>query len=150
MHNSAIMRHMSSVWRVARLTRYSRSDRRGFELILFDRSTALSGTILRALVEATHPQIRQPASVRGSERRIIDSREARRGEANAVRRLRNCVDARALHEGSGLKPLKKATTVEEKRRIPPAPLVPLPPPCPISGGFRAWETPSETTSSLHA
>jgi len=62
------------------------------------------------------------------ERRIIDSLEAK-----TVRRMRNCVDARALHEGSGLKPLKKATTIEEERRILLAPLVVSSLP---SGGFK--------------
>lgn len=123
---------------LARLMRYSHLslDGRVNPLRPFD---ALRASILHALGEH-HPSRRslksdnRQASAaeeerrgeggwggREKERRIIDSLEA-----STVRR--NCVDAGALHEG--LKPLKKATTVEEKRRI--LPLVSSA----LSGGFR--------------
>jgi len=70
---------------------------------------------------------RREGKEKEKERRIVNSLEAK-----TVRRMRNCVDARAMHEGSGLKPLKKATTIEEERRILLAPLVSSLP----SGGFK--------------
>lgn len=72
------------------------------ELILFDRSTVLRNDPPYSGRSDGSPRIRQPASECGSERRIIDSREA-----NVVLRLRNCVDARALHEGLRLEAVEE-------------------------------------------
>lgn len=69
------------------------------------------------------------------------STRARRGEANRtpLPELRRC---ESIARGLRLEAVEEGNDGGREEENPP--LGSLPPPCPISGGFRAWETLSET------